>query len=110
MAPDPHRPTLFQALALYGLLVLVGITTVIPLFWMVSTSLKLPGVPAASFLPGAPTLANYAKVLQTTPFGRYYVNTVIVSLAITIGQVATSALAAYAFARLRFSGRDSIFL
>ena len=58
----------------------------------------------------APQWANYRRVCEALPFGRYYLNTVFVTAAVTIGQVVTSALAAYAFARLRFPFRDTLFV
>ncbi|MFC1736337.1 carbohydrate ABC transporter permease [Candidatus Hydrogenedentota bacterium] len=57
----------------------------------------------------APDWRNYPKVWQTVPFGRFYLNSVFIASCITFGQVLTSAMAAYAFARLRFPGRDYLF-
>ena len=91
-------------------LAVVGMSMLMPLFWMVSTSLKRPEVPVAQFLPGAPTLKNYVEVFRSVPFGRFFFNSLLVAGIVTVGQVATSALAAFAFARLRFRGRDAIFL
>ena len=53
---------------------------------------------------------SFRKAWQSMPFGRFFLNTLFVSLAVTLGQVLTSALAAYAFARLRWPGRDKFFL
>ncbi|RLI53233.1 MAG: hypothetical protein DRO93_13905, partial [Candidatus Thorarchaeota archaeon] len=53
---------------------------------------------------------SFRKAWQSMPFGRFFLNSVFVSLAVTLGQVLTSALAAYAFARLRWPGRDKFFL
>jgi multiple sugar transport system permease protein len=92
------------------LLVSFAATTILPFVWMLSTSLKRPEEPVADFLPGAPTLANYETVFQVLPFGRFYINSILVAVVVTFGKVATSALAAYAFARLEFRGRDKLFL
>lgn len=54
--------------------------------------------------------SNYPETWNKLPFGRSYVNTAIVTVIVTFGQVLTSALAAFAFARLRFPGRDKLFL
>lgn len=94
---------------LYVVLCALAITMILPLVWMVSTSLKQPGVPASNFLPGQPTAENYKKLFTLLPFGRFYINSIIVVLVVTFGQLFTSALAGYAFARLRFPGRDVIF-
>ena len=95
--------------AIYVALSLLAASTVVPLLWMVSTSVKQPDVPYTDFLPGAPTLRHYAEALQTTPFARYYLNSIIIALVVTAGQLSTSAMAGYAFARLDFPGRDKIF-
>jgi len=57
-----------------------------------------------------PVPENFAAALVAVPFGRFLVNSVILSLGVVAGQVLTSATAAYAFARLRFPGRDRVFL
>ncbi len=84
-------------------------TTVMPFVWMLSTSLKSPEDPIAAFLPGTPTWANYQTVFRLLPFGRFYINSIVVTAVVIFGQVATSALAGYAFARLEFPGRDKLF-
>lgn len=53
---------------------------------------------------------NYAKTISVMPFGRYYWNSIVTASAVTALQLLTSSLAAFAFARLRFKGRDVIFL
>ena len=56
------------------------------------------------------TLNNYAEVFRVLPFGRYFLNSVIVTVSVTVLQILISSLAAFAFARLRFRGREAIFL
>ncbi|CAN5590248.1 carbohydrate ABC transporter permease [soil metagenome] len=56
------------------------------------------------------TIQNYFEVFRQTPFGRYYLNSIIVSVSIVLLQLLTSSLAAFAFARLRFRGREVLFL
>jgi multiple sugar transport system permease protein len=56
------------------------------------------------------TLNNYVETFQAVPFGRYYFNSLLVATTVTVFQILISSLAAYAFARLRFRGRDTIFL
>ena len=94
---------------LYALLCVLAVTMILPLLWMLSTSVKQPGVPASSFFPGQPTSEHYVKLFTALPLGRFYLNSVFVVLVVTFGQLFTSALAGYAFARLRFPGRDVIF-
>ena len=87
-----------------------------PFLWMVSTSLAEAGQVFAEnrpwwqeWLPTTFVWQNYWKVWQVVPFARWYLNSFFVSVFITFGQVATSAMAAYAFARLEFPGRNKLF-
>ncbi len=98
---------------LYSLLILFGITMVFPFLWMLSTSLKDPSqvfTASLQLIPDPIVWKNYAEAWEAIPFGRFYMNSVAVALAVTLGQVLTSSMAAYAFSRLKFPGRDSIFL
>jgi multiple sugar transport system permease protein len=61
-------------------------------------------------IPARPRFENYPAALTALPFGRFFVNSAIVAGAVVVGQVLTSAAAAYAFARLKFPGRDRVFL
>ena len=100
-------------MGLYLLLACVAVVMLGPLSWMVGTSLKSyeevlknPANPIPSRLvPG-----NYAKVFSQIPFLLYLVNTVKISLACCLGTLVTSSMAAYAFGRLDFPGRDPLFL
>lgn len=96
-------------------LVLIGgaLFMVVPFLWMLSTSLKanefvltLP----PQFIPHPLTLASYTRLAELYPIGLMFANSVFVAVTTTVGQVITSAMAAYAFARLRFRGRDGLFL
>jgi multiple sugar transport system permease protein len=99
-------------LAWVGVL-LLACTMVAPFLYMASTSLMdefaaLRYPPA--LLPAHPTLANYPGALTALPFGRFFLNSAILASCVVVGQLLTSATAAYAFARLRFPGRDRVFL
>ncbi|NPV46664.1 MAG: carbohydrate ABC transporter permease [Armatimonadetes bacterium] len=95
----------------YVVLALTALTMMLPFLWMVSTSLKpLSEVQSGHFLPQEWRPENYLEVITKVPFGRYYFNSVFVALWVTFGQVLTSALAAYAFSRLRWAWRDRVFL
>ncbi|MBP9865459.1 MAG: carbohydrate ABC transporter permease [Candidatus Omnitrophica bacterium] len=102
--------------AAYIFLTVGAVTMVGPFMWMVSTSLKNPGdvfsYSKAWWMEWIPTKfvwQNYVQAWNVVPFARFYLNSIFVSVAITVGQVATSAMAAYSFARLRFPGRDRLF-
>jgi len=84
-----------------------------PFLWMVSTSLKEPGAVFTyppKWIPDPVVWRNYYDAWKAVPFHMFFLNSVIVAVAVTFGQVLTSSLAAYAFARLRFPGRDKLFL
>lgn len=85
-------------------------TMIIPFLWMVSTSLKEPlQVYMHNWIPRPIAWRNYLDVWRVVPFGRFYVNSIAVALLVTAGHVISSSLAAYAFSRLKFPGRDKLF-
>lgn len=95
------------------LLVCIGaVGMVIPFLWMLSTSLKpsesVLSVPP-QLLPSQPTINAYLEVAQTFPILRVMLNSFLVASAVTFGQLVICSMAGYAFARLRFWGRDALF-
>jgi putative chitobiose transport system permease protein len=97
----------------YVLLLGMMVITVFPFAWMLLTSLKGPDDPIFSvppqILPADPTLANYARVLDTLPVPAFSANSIIVSVFVTVGSTLVSALAAYPLAKMQFKGREAIF-
>ena len=100
-------------IALYAVLIVDAATMFVPFLWMISTSLKenqfVLSMPP-EFFPAAPTLESYQQLLELLPFGRMMVNSFIVAISVTIGQIISGSMAAYVFARMEFRGRDVIFL
>lgn len=99
-------------LALHGALLSLGFVFMLPFLWSLSTALKPFGdlfTPHPRFLPSHIDWGNYRTVLERSEFPRYYLNSVIVTVGRTVGQVAIAAVAAFAFANLRFRGRDLLF-
>lgn len=100
-------------LALHALLIAGSVIMLLPFAWMLSTSLK---VPAETFtyppvwIPSTIAWSNYARTVTAMPFGRFYLNSLVVTICVTVLQILTSSLAAFAFARLRFRGREALFL
>lgn len=97
---------------LHIVLLTLGLLFMFPFVWSISTSLK----PFSDLFQTRPNLIpsefrwdNYREVFDTAPFLRYYVNTLIVTIARTCGQVIIASLAAFAFSQLRFPGRDVLF-
>lgn len=97
----------------YMVLIFSGALMIVPFLWMLTTSLKAPGsvltIPP-QILPRQLTLESYARVAATVPLLRMLGNSLLVTAACVAGQLATSALSAYAFARMRWRGRDTLFL
>ena len=94
------------------LITLVTILFLIPLVYMLSTSLKPKEEVlqnTAALFGGYFAVENYARAWNAFPFGRYLFNSIFVGVATTVVTVVTSAMAAYAFARLKFRGRDKLF-
>ncbi len=98
--------------ATYAFLVAAALLMIAPFLWSISTSLKQPGDVFAyppRFLPDPVTFQNYVDVFTKLTFGRYFLNSVIVTGSVVILNVVFGTAAAYAFAKLRFPGRDAIF-
>jgi multiple sugar transport system permease protein len=90
-----------------------AVVMLVPFIWMLSTSLKNGAavfVYPPQWLPDPVVWSNYAEVVRIMPFLRYFLNTTFVSGSVTLLQLVVSSLAAFAFARLRFPGRDRLFL
>ena len=97
---------------MYAVLSLIGLTMVLPLVWMASTSLKEPQAVFTvnvQWVPEPIDWLNYVQIWKVVPFFLFFVNSVFVAVCVTVGHVFSSACAAYAFARLNFPGRDRLF-
>lgn len=97
----------------YIFLTLFGVTMLVPLLWMLRTSLQpetADVMNVTQVMPEEVRFENYKQVVTEMDFGRAIGNSVLVTLVTTAGLVFTSSLAAFAFARLNFFGRDQIFL
>jgi len=94
-------------LAFWGLMVLF------PFYWMILTSFKSYSAYNAEYIPQlytlSPTLQNFAEAFTAVPLADYFLNTVIFTLATTVLMLAVTILAAFAFARLEFRGKDLLF-
>jgi len=85
--------------------------TIVPFYWMFTTSLKSPNeIFEISLLPDAPSLNNYAYMWRTIPMAAMLVNTELNALCLMVGQLVLSIMAAYGFARWRFPGDTLLFL
>ena len=97
----------------YILLVLWGLIVLFPFYWMVLTSLKSYSSYNSEYIPKfytlSPTLQNYVNVFTEVPLGRYLLNTLIFTVLTTAIMVVVAVLAAFAFARLKFKGKNLVF-
>ena len=98
---------------LYILLILGGLVMIVPFAWMISTSLKsgqyVLSMPP-QLIPNPATLDSYRRIFELYPIGRMLFNSLFVAGLVTIGQLVTCSMAAYAFARLKFRGHNLVFL
>lgn len=100
--------SLLKHIIIYAL----AIITLAPFIWMVLTSLKDMSeifIYPPQWLPSEFHWDNYKKAFEAAPFGRYYFNSIFVAVTVTIGQLITCSMAAFAFARLEFRGRNLLF-
>ncbi len=97
---------------LYLLLIASSLLMIVPFYWSVGTSLKLEKFVFASppqWWPNPVSLGSYINILTRIPFLSYFTNSVFVAIVTTLGHAFFDTLAAYAFAKLKFPGRDKIF-
>lgn len=97
---------------IHAILIAGAVVMIAPLMWMITLSLKPAELTYSPpyLIPTTFQWSNYVDAWQAAPFPRYYLNTAIMAAGITLGQLIFSSLAAYAFARLKFRGRDVLFL
>lgn len=100
-----------RGVGIYAVLVGIGWVALAPILWALSGSLKGEGeVAEQALLPEHPRWSNYTAVFELLPLGRMLVNTAVYAGCVTAGQVFFCSLAGYAFARLRFRGREVLFV
>jgi len=98
------------AVGVYAILTLVAITTLAPFIWMLLASFKpIEEVAQTHWAPTHWQPGNYDEVFAKIPFGRYYLNSILVAGWVTVLTCLTSAMAAYAFSRLEWKWRDRVF-
>ena len=97
----------------YVLLALWAVVVLFPFYWMILTSVKSYSAYNSEYVPrlftDAPTLQNYSDAFTAVSLGRYFANTLIFTLVTTVLMMAVTVLAAFAFARLKFKGKNLLF-
>ena len=99
--------------AVYVLLGVWALVVLFPFYWMVLTSVKSYSAYNSEFIPQlftlSPTLQNYVDAFTQVPLGKYFLNTVIFTVVTTVLMLLVTVLAAFAFSRMNFKGRDIVF-
>lgn len=111
--PLPSPFYILKRVLAYTLLTVGAFAMIIPFLWMLSTSFKTMEQVFSwppQLIPTSFRLDNYTKMLASMDFGLYTWNTFKIAALVTFGQLLTCSMAGYAFARLRFPGRDTLFL
>lgn len=107
------RRRIAHALFWHTFLMIGAVIMALPFIWMMLTSLKTNAEVFAfppRWLPEEPRWSNYYDVMQAMPFGWFIFNSFKIAILAVIGQLLSCSLAAYAFARIEFVGRDTLFL
>jgi multiple sugar transport system permease protein len=110
LPPAKHR---FLFSPWHLLLIPIAATMVLPLVWMVVTSLQTLDETRhypPTLVPSSLEWSNYSEVLTQAPFGRWFLNSLIVTVLVVLGNLLFCSLAGYAFARIRFAGREVVFV
>jgi multiple sugar transport system permease protein len=109
--PGRGRAEQVRTVVIYLVLTLIAILFAVPFLWSVLTSFKpLSETLSFTFLPKTWTVSAYHSVFTEFSFGRYTLNSAIVAAAVTVCNVFLASIGGYAFARLRFPGRELLFL
>jgi multiple sugar transport system permease protein len=108
--PGRERGERMRRLIVYAILFFVAVLFFVPFFWSVSTSLKtLPESVGFHLLPKHPSVHAYDEALTSFNFKRYFANSVFIATVVTLSNLFLASLGGYAFARLRFPGREALF-
>lgn len=103
-------PISIGRIIMYLVLILGAVLAVLPFYWMVATSFMTLGETINKvWIPKTPQFENYVEAWKQAKFAKYFLNSVIITFTTLAGLLTTSILAGYAFARIKFFGRDLIF-
>ena len=104
---------LFVKIATYSVLILGAVFILLPFVWMVLTAVKPSNevlMMPPKWIPSKIQWENFSEAFQSVPFVRYFLNSVIVTVCITVCELLTTILAAFAFSQLEFKGKQFLFL
>ena len=109
----PLPGTKVGALAIYVPLTLAALVMIVPFIWMISTSLTTDSYvlnPTPTLIPNPASIDSYRRLFDLLNIGGMFVNSIFVAVLTTAGQIVTSSMAAYAFARMAWRGRNAVFV
>jgi multiple sugar transport system permease protein len=110
--PSIARRQRLERIFLYALLIIGALLALLPMLWMLSASLMPAGEASTfppRFLPSRLTLEHYTALFTRLSLGRYLFNSALIAIVVTAASLAVNSMAGYAFAKLRFRGRDRLF-
>ncbi len=113
VVPERNWGSILHKVFVYTCLVVGTVVIMIPFFWMITTSLKKSGTEFTfpiEWLPNPPRWKNYVDGWTVLPFNRWAVNSVRISALAIAGSVISSAIVGFGFGRIRFPGRDALFM
>ncbi|MBR5340324.1 MAG: carbohydrate ABC transporter permease, partial [Erysipelotrichaceae bacterium] len=110
---ESRRNNLIWTVLIFALLIMWSIIVLFPFYWMVLTSLKSYASYNSEYIPQfftlSPTLENYVQAFTAVPLARYFTNTIIFTVITTLLMMVIVVLAAFAFSRLEFKGKNLVF-
>ncbi len=114
VANSRRRLQMLRSFLSHGVVILAALFVILPFFWMITASFKSEWeafqIPP-TWIPNEWMWVNYHNALFSyVPFGRYFLNTVVITSAVLVGRLMTASLVAFAFARMRFFGRNVLFV
>lgn len=105
----PRRPFAWGRLVAYVLLTAGAITAIFPFLWMVATAFKpAPEIYELSLIPKTPTLDNFRTVWETTLFGYWFENSLLIATVVTVSVLFFDSITGYVLAKIPFRGRDVV--
>ena len=107
----PRRPSWTKSVV-YALLTLCAAAALLPLYWLLTGSVKPPEAllkMPPDLIPRAVTTEHFRRLFQLTAAGSWLLNSVVAALVVTVSNVVLASMAGYGFAKLRFPGRDVLF-
>jgi multiple sugar transport system permease protein len=109
-----HKRAVAGKVVTYLILIIVAALMIVPFLWMLSASIKTDRevfiMDPFVWIPEVPRWSNYTDIWKKIPFGKFVENTVILTFVVTVLQLLTSSFAAYAFAKLDFKHKNTLFL